>query len=106
MTSRKLLLGALLLLSACMSREERQARLDVQDDAKCQSLGAQPGTDAYVNCRVSMANVHAQEEASRQAAGMALMGFGLGMANPPPRPIYTTNCQSFGSQTNCTTIGP
>lgn len=38
-----------LALSACAS----PAQLAVNDDAVCQSYGAKPGTDAYVQCRTS-----------------------------------------------------
>jgi len=36
------------LLSGCVSVEERSA----MDDSQCQSYGAEPGSEAYVQCRM------------------------------------------------------
>ncbi|WP_331372872.1 hypothetical protein [Sinorhizobium chiapasense] len=50
-------------LSGCMTATERAAR----DDAECQSYGARPGSDAYVNCRVAQGSIRAQQaQASAQ----------------------------------------
>jgi hypothetical protein len=38
------------LLGGCVSAQQ----LAAQDDAKCQSYGAAPGTPAYANCRVQL----------------------------------------------------
>ena len=32
------------------------AQMPAQDDAKCQSFGAQPGSKAYYNCRMDLEN--------------------------------------------------
>jgi hypothetical protein len=42
------LLPLILTLAACATAEQRAAT----DDKTCQSYGAKPGTDAYVQCRM------------------------------------------------------
>jgi hypothetical protein len=46
------ILGAALALSGCISG----ARHAAQDDATCQGYGAKPGSDLYVQCRMSADN--------------------------------------------------
>jgi hypothetical protein len=48
MTARVLIFGLCLFVGGCASRAEVAAG----DDALCQSYGAQPGSDAYVQCRM------------------------------------------------------
>lgn len=47
-----------LLLSGCVSVEERRA----MDDNQCQSYGAEPGTEAYVQCRMWAETEHRKRE--------------------------------------------
>jgi len=42
--------------------------LPAQDDAKCKSLGLQPGTPEYEKCRTKLADLHAQQETNDRAA--------------------------------------
>lgn len=56
-----------LTLAACASEQERQAQAQAQaaaieanDDAKCQSYGAAPGSQAYIQCRMNLDNQRAQ----------------------------------------------
>ena len=56
------------LLGGCDLIAQRQAYLAAQDDARCQSYGAQPGSDAYVNCRSQM---HTQRQVARAARSPA-----------------------------------
>lgn len=56
-----------LTLAACATAEERQAQAEAQaaainanDDAKCQSFGAAPGSQAYIQCRMNLDNQRAQ----------------------------------------------
>jgi hypothetical protein len=56
-----------LMLAAFASAEERQAQAEAQaaainanDDAKCQSFGAAPGSHAYIQCRMNLDNQRAQ----------------------------------------------
>ncbi len=46
-------LGAQLVVGGCLTDEQIIAERGVKDDQKCQSYGARPGTDAYVNCRAN-----------------------------------------------------
>lgn len=47
-----------LLLAGCVSVEERNA----MDDNQCQSYGAEPGTEAYVQCRMWAETEHRKRE--------------------------------------------
>lgn len=60
MRAMVLLLGAF-ALSGCGAIREQQAQAD---DVKCRSYGAQPGTDAYVNCRSQAATARSIENSS------------------------------------------
>lgn len=71
----------MLLLTGCMSKEERMAAANAKDDQHCLSYGAQKGTDAYVNCR-------AQLEASRRQADAAVSA--ARAASGPTNCITTT----------------
>ena len=61
-------------LSGCAAYEARQqaeanARAQAQlssDDAQCQSYGTQPGSPAYVQCRMNLDNQHAGMEMQRR----------------------------------------
>jgi hypothetical protein len=41
------------VLAGCVSSAERAAR----DDSECQSYGAKPGSDLYVQCRLGVAKM-------------------------------------------------
>ncbi|MBR1170556.1 hypothetical protein [Bradyrhizobium liaoningense] len=84
---RKIAFLFLLLLSGCMSKEERMAAANAKDDQQCLSYGAQKGTDAYVNCR-------AQLEASRRQADAALSA-----ASEASRPRNCINTGGYGGGT-------
>lgn len=47
-----LLLAA--MLSACAVAADLSRRADARDDHNCQSFGARPGSDAYVQCRSAL----------------------------------------------------
>ena len=59
-------------LAGCASSESATQAAFRAEDAKCKSAGAQPGTDAYVQCRLAIdlqkANAEAAAEAARQQA--------------------------------------
>lgn len=48
------ILAVSLSLGGCLTDEQLIAERNAKDDQKCQSYGARPGTDAYVNCRAQM----------------------------------------------------
>ena len=58
------------LVGSCVSGQ----RLAARDDALCQSYGAAPGTDAYVQCRM------VQEAQRRQAVANGVQSVGRGMS--------------------------
>ena len=55
-----------LALAGCQDREALRAQAEASHDATCKSLGALPGSDAYVNCRVQLMQVAATEDHPRQ----------------------------------------
>lgn len=76
------------------------------DDGTCQSYGARPGTDAYIQCRMSRDQQRQQAKAAFLSAYMANQ-----RQQPAPQPYYmpvpnnrtvNTNCNTIGTQTNCT----
>lgn len=79
-------LAAALVVSGCGLHDRRvaegRAKADAEDDARCQSYGAKPGTDGYVNCRAQLGKPVARvniEEAPRQSTYCIRTG-------------YTVNC--------------
>ncbi len=60
--------GPALGLSGCVTDKEMQFRLAQQDDVKCQSYGAKPGTPAYVQCRTQLDAAKTQADATIAAA--------------------------------------
>ena len=65
-------------LAACASEQQQQAQAQAQaaeiaanDDAKCQSNGAAPGSPAYIQCRTNLDN---QRAAARQIVAGNLSG--------------------------------
>ena len=55
-------------LAGCVSAEERAQRNAAADAAACTALGAQPGTDIYIQCMLMQRQFRAQEEANAIAA--------------------------------------
>jgi hypothetical protein len=59
-------------LSGCQTTEERVAA----DDRQCQSYGVQPGSPAYVQCRMNLDNNRAAVKASERFGNQGgLVGF-------------------------------
>src|SRR6476469_7831420 len=75
------LFASLCVVGCAQTREE----LSRADDADCASYGAQPGSQAYFQCRMMKDQ---QREAGR-AAGQAAMAAAI-LSRPPyqPQPIY------------------
>ncbi len=63
--------------SACMNAEERSAAIAASDDSACQSYGAQPGSEAYFQCRMA-------KDQQRQANNAAIEGMILSRPQPQP----------------------
>lgn len=66
---RAIAILGLLLLGGCIT--DTPQSLAQADDAACQSYGAVPGSDAYVNCRMQRDNTRQQGESLRRAAIIA-----------------------------------
>jgi hypothetical protein len=96
------------LLTGCTNHEQKAAEQAASDDTQCQSYGAKPGTDPYIQCRVSLSQQHAQtDQARKQRAIQALQNYQPPQsAQPTPVNTYqlptTVNCTSttFGGTTN------
>lgn len=78
---RNLAMAAILcvLLSGCMTAAEREAAIERRDDDACQSYGAEPGSQAYFQCRM-------MKDQQRQANNTALAAAIL--SRPQPQPYY------------------
>jgi hypothetical protein len=81
-----------------------------KDDAQCQSYGATPGSDAYVNCRVQLdktaTNLQAQAEKERRQNIVKMLNSQSQQPAPQPYVIpKQTHCTStaYGQtvSTNC-----
>ncbi|WP_421556163.1 hypothetical protein [Pseudomonas kitaguniensis] len=77
------------------------------DDAQCQSYGAKPGSDAYVNCRVQLNRTtteqQSQQSAQRQQAIQTML---LNQQNQQQKPYVLQQPPQIipaRVQTNCTT---
>ncbi|MCK1733923.1 hypothetical protein IVA79_08130 [Bradyrhizobium sp. 138] len=90
--------GLSLVLFGCAEYQAQQAaEIASGDDAQCNSYGAKPGSDAYIQCRVSLDN-------HRQANRRAALGAYLEMQrqnNAQPTPVYQ---MPTNRQTNCTSV--
>jgi outer membrane biogenesis lipoprotein LolB len=84
-------LGVLFLVG-CASQEQIRARqaaaqaaAEAKEDQTCRSYGAQPGTQAYFQCRMTLnqqkATAEAIAEANRQATYSRMMDAGVDMMN-------------------------
>jgi hypothetical protein len=63
-----------LALAGCANEAEQRAQAQAQaaainanDDAKCRSYGVEPGSPGYVQCRMNMDNLRAQDDQQRRA---------------------------------------
>jgi hypothetical protein len=94
-----------LALAGCESQTElnqRAAALEAQQDSTCRSWGAQPGTEAYTNCRVQLAQMEEQRRAAVLQAYQANRANRQPALEPPTqtRLPETTRCtsQRIGNQ--------
>jgi hypothetical protein len=55
-------------LCGCVTAEERNAQISASDDDTCQSYGAQPGSQAYFQCRMAKDQQHQANNAALAAA--------------------------------------
>jgi hypothetical protein len=94
-------------LSGCALENHMAEMRNQEDMAQCQSYGAQPGTDAYFQCRMNLSN---QREANQRAIVGAYLAnqpqpYVLPMPTPiQPLPAPRTCTSSVNGQmiyTNC-----
>lgn len=60
-------LAGALVLTGCGSGKSLEARLEEEKHLKCLELGAKPGTDIYIQCRLQLMQI----EAAQNQAGAA-----------------------------------
>lgn len=103
---RRLLLaaGAAILLAGCQGTPIGDAmigdeKLAAMDDEYCQSIGAKPGSDAYVQCR--MFKTGERQEGHRQAYRRAAGGLAATGASMQRRPVNCTSAP-IGSSVSTT----
>jgi hypothetical protein len=75
------IMAACAFLCGCEAVKERvqgsldifktKAQLEAEDTAACQRLGAQPGTDIYVQCMIGRAQIRATNRAAAAASDAA-----------------------------------
>jgi hypothetical protein len=96
---RALIVLVLNLPLACCAQHqaEQAAQAAMSDDAQCSSYGAQPGSEAYVQCRMNLDNQRANNR--RAAVGAFLEAQRQNNAQQAPVYQMPTN-----RQTNCTSV--
>jgi hypothetical protein len=57
-----------LLLTGCLTAEQRIAKHNAEDNQKCLGYGAQVGSSAYVNCRAQLDSARTTADAIEDAA--------------------------------------
>jgi hypothetical protein len=89
-------------LAGCLisTYAEDRAALAAKDDAECRSYGAQPGSQAYVQCRATRASAHEMAEAVPAPAPAPVKIYG---DRPPPLAPAPVPRQCFvsGRFVNC-----
>lgn len=96
--------GMGLALTGCQSGptpEEEQA-IQQGHDRQCTSMGARRGTDAYVNCRVTMMQIQATEEASETARRRAVYNSIAGSLDNFSRQQAAIASQPISQPVRCT----
>lgn len=81
-----------LSLSGCAEYQAYQAQQAAQisaaDDGQCRSYGAEPGSQAYIQCRMNIDN----QRASARAAALSRIN------PPPPQTVNVNVCQPTPGQ--------
>lgn len=87
-----------LSLSGCLTSEQLVAERNAKDDQKCQSYGARPGTDAYVNCRAQLDSARTTATAINSAnpAQTNVVVQSSDLPTPMPPTVPGQRCTSRG----------
>lgn len=86
------------ILEEVLSKDQVVALLEHD---RCKSFGLSPGEQSYVNCRLTLAQIRAQQEAiaraKQQQAAQALMNYSLMLQsiNQPQTVNIQANCTSY-----------
>lgn len=65
---RYLFLVSLVLLTSCVSAEERARRQNESEIAECTRMGFKEKTEAFANCRLQLRSISANQATARAAA--------------------------------------
>jgi hypothetical protein len=82
----------------------KKAELAAKDDQTCQSYGAKPGTDIYVQCRMQQQQIRESDSGggvtvvNNQPGGYVPRSDAPVLRNNAPSPV---RCQTIGAQTVC-----
>jgi hypothetical protein len=74
-----LIVAIAVLAASCGINQQIRQNIAASDDAECRSYGAQPGTEAYFQCRMAKDQQRQQNDAALAAAILA---------RPQPQPYY------------------
>lgn len=66
------------------ARAAQQAAINEGDDTQCRQYGVASGSDAYVACRMNLANNRQRAEAAQQQAYSRMVEAGVELMKPPP----------------------
>ena len=93
-----IVLAACVLVSLPTASHARCGLFDAQckDDERCRAMGAQPGTDIYVQCRLAI-----QEQRIQGAAAMSRTFMMMQMLNQPA-PTYNCTTSYWGGMAHTT----
>lgn len=91
-------LSLCLFLAGCLTDEEIIAERRAKDDQKCQSYGARPGSDAYVNCRARLDSARTTASAidSAAPAQTTVVVRSSDVPTPMPSTVPGQRCTSRG----------
>jgi hypothetical protein len=79
--------------------QQQQARTQaISDDAQCQSYGAAPGSQSYIQCRMNLDNQRAQ---MRAAVASQLVGRMVAPPAAPPSTVNVNLCNVPGQVNTC-----
>jgi hypothetical protein len=79
-------------------RQQQAQAQAVSDDAQCQSYGAAPGSQSYIQCRMNLDNQRGQ---MRAAVAGALVGRMMTPAPAPPSTVNVNLCNVPGQVNTC-----
>lgn len=86
-------------LAGCMTAEERQAKVDAMEDAQCRQYGAQPGSQAYYQCRMTL---NTQQRTTQRVGDLKAAldqianppsGGGINCSSVRTGDVVSTNCR-------------